>query len=276
MKNSTLIYICSGLLVVIALLFVVCEIPSAADAAMTHTFHKPYSWYFKPKEDGTQPIVADNVDFFKNYPVIYIDTPESKKIYITFDAGFENGNNEKILDVLKEKNAPAAFFLTERIYETSPDLIRRMVDEGHIVGNHGKDHKNLSSSVTKETFEAEVMSLETTYKDITGRDMPKYFRPPEGKYSEALLKMASDYGYTTVFWSFAYVDWFEKNQPSRELALSKIKKRTHPGEVAMFHSTSSTNAAILGEVIDYWRECGYTIAPISELAEKMNNMKTAY
>lgn len=268
LKNSTLLLVCFGLLCVIAILFVVVEIEPVSPVISNHSPNKSYSWYFKPNDDGQQPVVADDSLFFDKYPVLYLDDASSKNIYLTFDLGYENGNTEKILDILKEKNVQAAFFVTGNLIRDNIELIERMINEGHLVCNHGMKHKNLSMQISKEDFENEVVALSNLYKENTGQEMPKFFRPPEGKYSETLLQYAQEYGYITVFWSFAYVDWFEKEQPGKTQALSKIMKRTHSGEIALFHSTSSTNAEIMGEVIDYWKGLGYDIKRIDELSYK--------
>ncbi|HPU58391.1 MAG TPA: polysaccharide deacetylase family protein, partial [Candidatus Avimonas sp.] len=148
--------------------------------------------------------------------------------------------------------------------EKNPELVKRMVDEGHIVGNHTYNHPDMSKISTKDAFMSELQSLEELYKQITGKDMPKYYRPPQGKYSETNLKMAKELGYKTFFWSLAYVDWYTDNQPTREEAFNKLLPRIHPGAVVLLHSTSKTNAKILDELLTKWKSEGYTFESIDK------------
>lgn len=141
-----------------------------------------------------------------------------------------------------------------------------MVAEGHTVGNHTMHHPDMSAIGTEEAFKAELNDLEEKYKEVTGQDMMKIYRPPQGKYSESNLKMASDMGYKTVFWSLAYVDWYESKQPTKQEAFNKLIPRIHPGAVVLLHSTSKTNGEILDELLTKWEEAGYTFKPITELA----------
>ena len=187
-------------------------------------------------------------------------------IYLNFDAGYENGNTEPILDALKKHQAPAAFFLVGNYLETSPDLVKRMINEGHIVGNHTYHHPDMSKISTSQAFQKELTDLEALFQQITGQPMSKFYRPPQGKYSESNLQMAKDLGYTTFFWSLAYVDWYQDKQPSKEEAFDKLLSRIHPGAVVLLHSTSSTNAAILDELLTKWEQMGYRFESIDKLA----------
>ena len=150
--------------------------------------------------------------------------------------------------------------------ETSPDLVKRMISEGHIVANHTYHHPDMSKIASKEDFQKELTSLEEKFQEITGQAMPKYYRPPQGKYSVENLQMAKDLGYHTFFWSLAYVDWYQDRQPSKEEAFKKLLGRIHPGAIVLLHSTSSTNAAILDELLTSWEEMGYTFRSIDALA----------
>ena len=179
--------------------------------------------------------------------------------------GYENGYTEKILDTLKKHDAKAAFFVTGHYLDSNPDIIKRMADEGHLVCNHTDKHADLTKISDKEEFAKQVDGLAQRYREITGEDMPKYLRPPEGKYSERELQMSEELGYTNVFWSFAYKDWLVDDQPSPEEAKKKIISRTHNGMVALFHATSKTNCDILDDVLTQWENMGYTVCPISEL-----------
>ena len=147
-----------------------------------------------------------------------------------------------------------------------PDLVQRMVEEGHIVGNHTYSHPDMSQIATKEAFEKELSGVEQLYEDLIGEPMKKYYRPPQGKYSTANLEMARDMGYTTFFWSLAYVDWYQDDQPTKEEAFEKLLGRIHPGAIVLLHSTSSTNAEILDELLTRWEEMGYSFRSLEQLA----------
>jgi len=175
---------------------------------------------------------------------------------------------QEILDVLKEQQVPAAFFLVGNYIEKNADLVRRMVSEGHTVGNHTMHHYDMSKIADKASFSRELTELEVLYKDTVGQDMPKYYRPPQGTYSEENLAMAQELGYKTVFWSLAYVDWNNDDQPTREEALAKLLPRTHNGAVVLLHSTSATNAEILQELLTKWKAEGYRFAGVEELFQK--------
>ena len=223
------------------------------------------SWGLSFREEGAPPIGNAGKDQLKVYDAAYIGNPAKKVLYLTFDAGYENGSTEKILDILRQQQVPAAFFLVGNYLEKNADLVRRMVEEGHIVGNHTMHHYDMSKLTDQASFEKELKDLEALFREITGKEMPKYYRPPQGLYSEENLKMAKDLGYKTVFWSLAYVDWNNDHQPSREEALGKLLPRTHPGAVVLLHSTSKTNAEVLEELIGKWKEEGYSFGNVEEL-----------
>ena len=223
------------------------------------------SWGLSFRQDGAPPIGNAGNDQLARYDAAYIGNTEEKVLYLTFDAGYENGCTTQILDVLKEIGGPAAFFLVGNYIERNPDLVRRMVAEGHTVGNHTMHHYDMSKLSDKAAFSKELTDLESLYRDTVGAEMPKYYRPPQGIYSEENLKMAKDLGYKTVFWSLAYVDWNNDSQPTAEQAFAKLLPRTHNGAVVLLHSTSKTNAAILNELIGKWKELGYRFAALDEL-----------
>ena len=195
----------------------------------------------------------------------YLGDTTQKVLYLTFDAGYENGCTGKILDVLKKHQVSAAFFLVGNYMQTNPDLVRRMAAEGHIVGNHTMHHPDMSKIQELSAFQKELEGVEKLYRDITGEEMPKYYRPPQGIYNGKNLEMAQSLGYKTVFWSLAYVDWNNDKQPTAEYAYGKLLPRTHNGAVILLHSTSKTNAEILDELLTKWKDMGYRFAPISEL-----------
>ena len=225
------------------------------------------NWGLKFNAEGTAPMGNAGKDYLKKYNAYYVGNPDDKSIYLTFDAGFENGNTEKILDILKAHDVKAAFFLVGHYLEKEPELVKRMVEEGHIVGNHTYHHPDMSLISDKEFFKKELISLEDLYKEITAQEMPKYYRPPQGKFNEENLKMASELGYKTIFWSLAYVDWYKDKQPTREHAFSKLIPRIHPGAVVLLHSTSDTNEQIMDELLTKWKELGYTFKTLDDLTE---------
>lgn len=182
---------------------------------------------------------------------------DEKRIIITFDQGYENGYTEKILDTLKEKNVKAIFFLTGDYAKKEEYLVKRMINEGHTLGNHGMTHASLPKLSQKEA-EEEIMSLHNFVLNNYGYEM-QYFRCPCGEYSEQALETVQKCGYKTVFWSFAYVDWKTDSQPLPAEGIDKLTKSAHGGEILLLHSVSATNAQILGDVIDNFREQGFTV-----------------
>ena len=223
------------------------------------------SWGLSFRQEGAPPIGNAGKDQLRQYQAAYIGNTNEKVLYLTFDAGYENGCTAKILDTLKEKQVPAAFFLVGNYIRRSPDLVRRMVAEGHTVGNHTMHHYDMSRLSDKAAFSKELTDLEALYKETVGQELPKFYRPPQGIYSEENLKMAQELGYKTLFWSLAYVDWNNDAQPTREAAFAKLLPRTHNGAVVLLHSTSKTNAEILGELIDKWKAMGYRFGTLDEL-----------
>ena len=217
--------------------------------------------------EGTQPSGNATPEELKEYDAHYIGDAKKKVLYLTFDCGYENGNTPAILDALKAHNAKACFFLVGNYLETSPELVKRMVEEGHTVGNHTYHHPDMSKIADEESFRQELTLLEDAYRELTGQEMTKFYRPPQGKYSEQNLKMANDMGYHTFFWSLAYVDWYTDKQPTREQAFDKLLPRIHPGAIVLLHSTSSTNAEILDELLSKWEASGYTFGTLEELVQ---------
>ena len=199
------------------------------------------------------------------YDAYYAQDTTDKVIYLTFDAGYENGNTAPILDALKKHNAPATFFVVGTFVKENPDLVRRMNEEGHIVGNHTYSHPDMSKIADKESFQNELKQVEDLYEQTVGSPMTHFYRPPQGKYSTSNLAMAKELGYKTFFWSLAYVDWYQDNQPTKEAAFDKLLKRIHPGAIVLLHSTSSTNAQILDELLTKWEELGYEFRALDEL-----------
>ena len=217
--------------------------------------------------EGTQPSGTASVDKLKEYNAYYVGDAGVKKIYLTFDCGYENGNTPAILDALKKHNVSATFFVVGHFLESAPEQVKRMVEEGHTVGNHTCHHYDMSKISDPAVFRKEMDDVRELFKETTGTEMAMYYRPPQGKYSEENLQMAKELGYSTFFWSLAYVDWNVDAQPSHEEAFSKLTGRIHPGAVVLLHNTSKTNGEILDELLTKWEEMGYTFGKLEELTE---------
>lgn len=225
------------------------------------------NWGLSFQEEGQCPQGNASIEELAEYNAYYAQDTEEKVLYLTFDAGYENGNTETILNALKKHNVSATFFVVGTYIESEPELIQRMIDEGHAVGNHTWHHPNMSGIETMEEFKKELTDVEDAFRQTTGQEMTKYYRPPQGIYSESNLEMAKELGYQTFFWSLAYVDWYADDQPTKEEAFDKLLGRIHPGAIVLLHSTSSTNAEILDELLTKWEEMGYQVRPLSELVE---------
>ena len=223
------------------------------------------SWGLSFRQEGAPPIGTAGADQLRTYDAAYLGNTGEKVLYLTFDAGYENGCTASILDTLKKHEVKAVFFLVGNYIEKNADLVRRMVEEGHTVGNHTMHHYDMSAISDPAAFAKELQDLEKLYQNTTGQELPKYYRPPQGVYREENLRQAKALGYKTVFWSLAYVDWNNDAQPTKEQAFAKLLPRTHPGAVVLLHSTSKTNAAILDELLTKWKEEGYRFGTVEEL-----------
>lgn len=221
-------------------------------------------WGLSFQKGASSPVPNLPADKLAPYNAFYYNPSGGKRLYLTFDAGYENGNTTPILDALKKHNAPGAFFVVGTYIKENPDLIKRMVAEGHVVGNHTYHHPNMSQK-DKTTFCKELSDLEAVFTELTGQPLQKFYRPPEGKFTFDNLTWANELGYKTVLWSLAYVDWYVDKQPSRETAFEKLLPRTHDGAVILLHSTSATNAAILDDLLTEWEKAGYTFGSLQEL-----------
>ena len=224
------------------------------------------NWGLSFQDEGKTPVGNATFEELAKYDAFYAEQTEEKHIYLTFDVGYENGNTASILDTLKKHNVSATFFVVGTYIESDPELVKRMAEEGHIVGNHTWHHPDMSQIAALDTFKKELVDVEDAYREVTGEEMTKFYRPPQGKYSESNLQMAQELGYKTFFWSLAYVDWYDDNQPTKEEAFDKLLGRIHPGAIVLLHSTSDTNSLILDELIQKWEEMGYTIRPLTELS----------
>lgn len=233
-------------------------------------FAKEYSniqwdWYFKPSKNNEPPTTErEFAEMLDKYGGMFIAEPSKKELYLTFDNGYEQGYTGDILDVLKAKNVPAAFFVTGHYIKEEPELVKRMVKEGHIVGNHSFHHPNFAKTSNADIRE-ELVSVEELFTKVTGEQMPKYLRPPRGIFSERTLAVTKELGYTNVFWSLAYKDWETNRQKGWKYAYDQVMKRVHPGAIMLLHTVSKDNAEALGKIIDDLRKQGYTFHSLDEL-----------
>ena len=229
--------------------------PASAPAAVEAVEASAVNWGLSFPAEGQPPVGNAAAEELAQYDAYYLGDTAQKVIYLTFDCGYENGCTEKILDALKKHRAPAAFFVVGHMIESAPDIVRRMAAEGHIVGNHTFHHPDMSSISDQSAFQQELDALAALYKETT----------PQGKYSVDNLKQAQALGYRTIFWSLAYVDWYADGQPTPEQAYAKLLPRIHDGAIVLLHSTSSTNADILDELLTKWEDMGYQFASLDQL-----------
>lgn len=226
------------------------------------------NWGLRFEKSGTPPTGNASPESLKKYNAYYIGATDKKTIYLTFDAGYENGYTPAILDALKKHNVKATFFVVGTYLKSSPDLVKRMLSEGHIVGNHTFTHPDMSKISDMTSFKKEMVSVEDLFKETTGQIMQKYYRPPQGKYSVNNLQQANELGYKTIFWSLAYVDWYQDKQPTKQQAFDKLLPRIHPGAIVLLHSTSKTNSEILDELLTTWEDAGYKFGTLNDLCGK--------
>ena len=225
--------------------------------------NKKIEWGIQRKNSHEQPdLGAKNTDLINKYNGMALGNKDKKYIYLTFDLGYEAGYTSKILDALKQNNVKGTFFVTAHYVNTASDLVKRMIDEGHIVGNHTVNHKSMPS-LSDDELTTEVMKLHQVIYEKYNYEM-KYMRPPKGEFSERTLCMCEKLGYKTVMWSFAYVDWEENKQPSEEEAMQKIIPNLHNGEIMLLHATSKTNADIMDKMIKRVQEEGYEFRSLEE------------
>jgi peptidoglycan-N-acetylmuramic acid deacetylase len=229
------------------------------------------SWYCVRNKEHKQPVLGEDLKIIEKYNGYWCDKNhndqvlDDKVVYLTFDAGYENGNVEKILDSLKKNDVKASFFILSNLILNNADLVKRMIEDGHIVANHTSKHIDISTFKSKDELKKELLTLETLYKERLNAEMPKYFRPPEGKFTEESLSWLSELGYKTIMWSFAYADWDNNKQPPHNEALEKILDNIHNGAVILLHPTSSTNAEIMNELILKLKNDGYRFGDLNEL-----------
>lgn len=227
------------------------------------------NWFFKQKGDNARPEILGGSSIPEEYGALFMGKEGDKRIYLTFDAGYGNENVEKTLDILKEHNVTGAFFILPGIVKNSPEIVKRMADEGHLVCNHTATHCDISKITDAEALKSELERAENSYRELTGLEMEKFFRPPEGAFSVRSLELCRELGYTPVFWSFAHADWDNSKQPNPEKAKQKILSSAHDGMVILLHPTSATNAAILEDVITELTARGYSFGTLHDLKNSL-------
>ncbi len=247
---------------IIAVMLILCTVMCTLTYAVSD---KAYSFYCKRASDHSQPRLDPELSFIHENSGYYVGSSEDKVIYLTFDAGYENGNIERILDTMKKHGVTGAFFVLDNLVRRNTDLVQRMANEGHLVCNHTAKHRDMTKITDKQEFEKELVALSSLYSELTGKTIDKYYRPPEGRFTERNLAFANEMGYKTVFWSFAYADWDNNKQPSAEYAVDLIMKNTHNGEIVLLHPTSKTNADIMDTLLMKWKEQGYRFGTLDEL-----------
>ncbi|MRH44628.1 delta-lactam-biosynthetic de-N-acetylase [Aquibacillus halophilus] len=245
-------------LIVITLIFV--SLPNTIQAAS-------YGWGYKKSSDHQPPQVGIYGSILERYGGYYLDRSGDKEIYLTFDNGYEQGHTGKVLDVLKDKQVPATFFVTGHYVKDKPGLVKRMVNEGHIVGNHTYHHPDLTS-ISKAKMKEELDSLEKAVGDITVQKEMKYVRPPKGTFTQQSIQWANELGYIHMFWSLAFVDWNTNSQKGWQQAYQQVVNQIHPGAVILLHTVSQDNADALEHLIDDLRKQGYTFRSLDHLVMK--------
>lgn len=252
-----------GCLLVIACIFCMSNTaimsPKAVEASAVN-------WGLSFQTKGAAPIGNKDSAYLKQFDAYFLGDTTKNTIYLTFDCGYENGNTKEILAALTKHGVKATFFAVGNFIRDNPDLIKEIVADGNTVGNHTFTHPDMSAISSLESFQTELQKNEDAYKAVMGEDMPKFYRPPQGKFSEDNLKMAQSLGYKTIFWSLAYVDWYQDDQPNPKEAVDLLCSRIHPGAIVLLHNTSSTNGKILDTLLTKFEEMGYTFGTLDELA----------
>lgn len=270
MKSKIKIWVCILLALILIILSIILEFKQNKKTVATSGNIQPSNlkieWGIKREDNHMQPDLGKrNRELIEKYDGYAMGNEKDKYIYLTFDLGYEAGYTENILDTLKNNNVSATFFITAHYVNTAADIVQRMVNEGHIIGNHTVNHKSMPS-LNQEQLTNEIMNLHTAIYEKFGYEM-KYMRPPKGEYSERSLDLIRKLGYIPVMWSFAYADWDEAKQPSEQEGINKIINNIHNGEIMLLHATSKTNMKILDSVIRQIKEMGYEFKSLDEFAK---------
>jgi peptidoglycan-N-acetylmuramic acid deacetylase len=229
----------------------------------------PYHFGFKKSKQG-EPASINEEGFrgiIQKHGAIFLGDTTQKELYLTFDNGYENGYTVKVLDVLKEKKVPAIFFVTGHYVKEQSELLKRMVNEGHLIGNHSWSHPDMTQ-ISNDRIKMELDRVKEQVAQVTGQKEMRYVRPPKGIFSDRVLAVSKELGYTNVFWSIAYVDWEPKNQKGWRYAYDKVTSQFHPGAVILLHTVSRDNAEALGAIIDEAKRQGYTFKSLDQLVSR--------
>ena len=224
-----------------------------------------YGWGFSKNSHHLSPEIGFYKEEIKDTDSYYLGNTNEKEIYLTFDAGYDNGVLSGILDILKEKNVKSTFFVTGDFLTREKELVKRIVNEGHIIGNHTWNHKNITK-ISKDELKEELEKVEKEYYNITGKEMIKFFRPPEGEFNKEALMNLKNLGYKTFFWSIAYKDWDTNNQKGGDYGYKMIMDNIHNGAIVLLHTVSKDNLECLPKVIDELRNDGYKIKNLNEMS----------
>jgi peptidoglycan-N-acetylmuramic acid deacetylase len=263
-STLAMMFLCAAIVLALGVKGFLSARPASGSAMRSST---EYLWYYLPHGPNEPPKPIEKATYLDQYDVLYVGPPDENVLYLTFDDCPEGDSIPRILDTLEKHGAPAAFFMTEEYIRAHPDVIRRIADNGNLVGNHTASHVRVTG-MSFDRFAAELAGVEDAYREATGRELPKFFRPPQGRFSEVTLDFAERLGYTTVFWSFRYEDWDPYHQLSSEQAMKTILAETHPGEILLLHSQSSTNVRILDRLLIAWEEQGFEFRSLGDIPRR--------
>ncbi|MCC3373020.1 delta-lactam-biosynthetic de-N-acetylase [Cohnella sp. REN36] len=241
----------------------------AVPAAAAQGVSEPYHFGFKKSKNGQLPSIAEEgfMSVVRKHQAVFLGDTTQKELYLTFDNGYENGFTAEILDLLKAKRVPAAFFVTGHYVKDQPELVKRMAAEGHVVGNHSWSHPDMTR-LSSAQIKDELEKVRLAVAELTGRQEMPFLRPPRGIFGDRMLAACREYGYTNVFWSVAYKDWDVKQQKGADFAYNSVMGQLHPGAVMLLHSVSSDNARALGRIIDDARKQGYEFKSLHQMLVK--------
>nr|WP_240421047.1 delta-lactam-biosynthetic de-N-acetylase [Paenibacillus periandrae] len=248
---------------------VVVSVVQLSGQAWAQDDNRPYHFGFKKSKDGKLPSIAEEgfMSILQKHGAIFLGDTEKKELYLTFDNGYENGYTAQLLNVLKDKKVPAAFFVTGHYVKDQPELVKRMAEEGHIIGNHSWSHPDMSS-ISAGRMKDELDKVKVEIAQLTPQREVRYLRPPRGIFSDQMLGVSQNLGYTSVFWSVAYRDWDTKKQHGWNYAYQQVMAQLHPGAVILLHSVSQDNAEAMGKIIDDARGQGYEFKSLDQMQLK--------
>lgn len=232
--------------------------------SFTNGIQKSYGWGFSKNNNHVQPYIGKYIDEIKDTDSYYVGDDKTKKVYLTFDAGYDNGNLEKILNILKEKEVSSTFFITGDFLNRFSDLVIKINNDGHLIGNHTWSHSNITK-LSEDQIHDELNKVEIKFKEITGEDIDPFFRPPAGVFNNNSLKLVKSNGYSTIFWSVAYKDWENNKNINVNKSVDSVINHLHNGAIILLHTVSDENVEALPIIIDKIREEGYMISSLNDL-----------